>query len=59
SRNYFQKFNHRHVFTGFLFYKKLQQTFYTLHTYKKTQNKGRLKEYFRRPVYMISIYPIR
>ncbi|MGN6968016.1 hypothetical protein ACTHTD_10690, partial [Neisseria sp. P0017.S005] len=35
SRNYFQKINHRHVLKGFLFYKKLQQPFYTIHTYKK------------------------
>ena len=50
SRNYFQKFNHRPVLTGFLFYKKLQQPSSTIHTYKKIQNKGRLKEYFRRPI---------
>ncbi|WP_283121531.1 hypothetical protein, partial [Neisseria subflava] len=40
SRNYFQKINYRHVLTGFLFYKKLQQTFYTLHSYKKYKTKA-------------------
>ena len=49
SQNYFQKINHRHVLKGFLFYKKYYQPSYTIHTYKKIQNKGRLKEYFRRP----------
>ncbi|MCL5079421.1 hypothetical protein ACTHSM_05650, partial [Neisseria sp. P0009.S001] len=38
SQNYFLKFNHFPVLTGFLFYKKLQQPSYTIHTYKKNTN---------------------
>ncbi|WP_210388926.1 hypothetical protein, partial [Neisseria sp. HMSC15G01] len=40
SQNYFQKFNHCPVLTGFLFYKKLQQPFYTLQIYKKHKLKA-------------------
>ncbi|MGN6941110.1 hypothetical protein ACTHS8_09020, partial [Neisseria sp. P0016.S008] len=40
SRNYFQKFNHHPVLTGFLFYKKLQQPSYAIHTYKKHKTKA-------------------
>ncbi|MGN7004534.1 hypothetical protein ACTHRY_07940, partial [Neisseria sp. P0004.S004] len=40
SQNYFLKFNHSPVLTGFLFYKKYYQTSYTLHTYKKHKLKA-------------------
>ena len=35
----------------FIFIKKLQQPSYTIHTFKKIQNKGRLNCSFRRPFY--------
>ena len=49
SRNYFQKFNHCPVLTGFLFYKKTPTTFLHYPYIQKIQTKGRLNCSFRRP----------